>query len=153
MSKTDFSVSRLAVVLTAVFSAASFAAHIEEGPRRLNFLVDNDLTVLSVSNEGMEFVAKASEIVGSNIMANVPLSGYQKDEIKKTFADARASTQTRHVDYDFDPDARNPNMGIDHPRRAFFKAAITPLFDGRHAPAGFFVKVAPVQIDYPVVLE
>jgi PAS domain S-box-containing protein len=128
----------LFLVITMV-SGAAFADNLSpylEG--RLNFVVDDQLIVKSMSAQEMELALKKEEMLGAHLMTKLPLSDHDRQKIEGRFVTARETQKSQVVHYWLDSSSK---PGI----RRYFEAKITPLNDAK-GPAGFFVRVREIKL-------
>jgi hypothetical protein len=111
---------------------------------RLNFIVDDRLVVTALSNELMKIATTKDTMLGGHIMAQLPLSVHDRQEIENTFAKARQSGETQTVAYWLDMNAIEAGSENDHSTKPNFEAEITSVTDA-NGPSGFFIKVRELR--------
>lgn len=135
LKRVIFPVLALAMSICAI-SHASESSFLRG---RLNFVVDNQLNVQSLSAEAMEFGVQKEAIIGSHIIAQLPLSEHDSKKIHDRFAEARETQKSQVVHYWLGHNPVHPEI------LRYFHAVITPLYNAA-GPAGFFVTVREVNL-------
>lgn len=110
---------------------------------RLNFVVDNDLIVKSISNESMNLAVPKDSMLGAHIMAHLPLTKQDNQKIENTFAAARQSGETQTVQYWLESRTRQSKTESGRANEPNFEAEVTPVGDTQGL-SGFFIRVRQI---------
>lgn len=124
----------------ALICATSHVSHADPFVKgSLNFVVNNDLIVQSLSAEDMELGAQKEAIFGAHIVKQLPLSEHDSAKIQNALAKARNTQKHEVVHYRLGAHPICPNT------KRYFHAVITPLVNAG-GPAGFFINVREVNL-------